>query len=126
MKNLFTLFALVFCFALSAVNTASAQHEIKNGTNCDFEVKIGYALSGSCSATGFMSVFVPANTNVTVTLPAGNEIYIAKGRYAATMSCPFYIGISCTPYPTTVGVSCSTACGDYTAVLNPALGIKLY
>lgn len=126
MKNICTLVALIGCFTFLASSSVSAQDLIGNYTDCDIVVKVGYGPVGSCTVTGYASATIPANSNMNVGIPAGTEIILAKGKYAFGPFCAFYVGQSCSPYSNTDNVSCSGNCGDYTAFLNPAIGIKIY
>ena len=61
MKNIKVLFTLVVCLTILSVVDANAQ-QVVNNTNCDFLVKIGYALPSDCNNVSYDVVVVPANT----------------------------------------------------------------
>lgn len=110
--------------------TLVAQDIVRNSTNCTFRVRVAYGPSSfSCAPAGFADAIVPPNTQVNVGIPAGTQILYAKGAYVVGLgglTCPFYIGLPCSPYPLAVGVNCTTPCGDYKARLYPGVGIRLY
>ncbi|MEM9822831.1 MAG: hypothetical protein AAF985_17250 [Bacteroidota bacterium] len=129
MKKFIHASLLATCLVLLTGSSLIAQDVIKNNTDCLFRVRLAYGPVGpSCNATGFIDVFVSGGTAVNAGIPAGTEIKYTKGAYtfAGSLSCPFYIGLSCSPYPLAVGVSCSTFCGSYKAKLIPGTGILIY
>lgn len=127
MKKFIQLFAIVGCLLMVSTSTITAQDLVRNITNCDVNVRVGYGPIGGCTLAGIVNALVPAGTTISLGFPAGNEIIQSKGAYTAAPSCAYYIGLPCTSYPLVDFVPCpSSACNDYKARLYPLRGILIY
>ncbi len=126
MKKFLQVFTFVACFLMVSSTTVSAQDIVRNITNCDVQVRVGYGPIGGCAITGIVNAVVPSNSTISLGFPAGNEIIRSQGRYTVSPSCSYDIGLPCTGLPLTVLSVCSSACNDYKARLYPLRGILIY
>ena len=126
MKNLILTALLAVVFTIAASFDASAQQSLGNRTNCDVEMAFEYGPTGSCTAPFYGSVIVPAYTVIPAPIPAGMEIFHAKGTYAAGGCGAFYVGLPCSTYPANDAVSCGILCGNFQASYWPSWGIVVY
>lgn len=127
MKNLKRLLSLVIGLIFLGTSMVSAQ-EITNNTNCDFMVKITYAdANNPCDVIDSVIIPVPVNANVPTGIPAGNVIVAAKGTPGNGIpSCDFYIGTTCTPYPSSLTLPCPcNSSGSYSVGLISATEILI-
>ncbi len=121
MKKLFGLIAFIGC-SLFFSSSVTAQQQIRNYTDCKFEVKVAVG-QDDCQDVTIQTYFVGANDAVVITLGNGESIQYASGSYLNT-TCNFHIGLDCSVYPVSTSVDCNTACGDYDAKLF-SWGIRL-
>lgn len=114
---------------MMSITTINAQDIVRNSINCAFFVRAAYGPARSCTSTGFADAICPANTQINIGIPPGTKIIASKGGYAlghSGVSCPYYVGLPCTPYSLTTNVGCSVLCGDYNVRLYPGLGIRVW